>query len=99
MNQVQVWQFGLILRQEGATASRKPLECLRTPKTAKKPKKCQKWAPLGPPWGGPGGPLFALGALALWGSTSGAVYTGHYALYPALRRLLQLFARNNTSEK
>ena len=39
------------------------------------------WAPLGGPWGGPGGPLFSLSwaaaLLALWGSTSGAVYTCH----------------------
>ena len=55
MNQVQVWQFGLILRQEGATASRKPLECLRASLTAKKPKKCQKWAPWAPHGGGPHG--------------------------------------------
>ena len=46
------------------------------PKQPKKHKKCQKWAPLGPPWGGPGGPLLPPVALALWGSTSGAVYTG-----------------------
>ena len=35
-----------------------------------------KMAPMGPPWGDPGGPLGPPVALALWGSTSGAVYTG-----------------------
>ncbi len=76
MNQVQVWQFGLILRQEGATASRKPLECLWASKTANKTQKMPKNCPHGPPmWGGPEGALGPPVALALWGSTSGAVYT------------------------
>ena len=46
MNQVQVAPFGLILRQDGATASRNPLECLPAPKTAKKLKNA--YGPLGP---------------------------------------------------
>ena len=57
MNRVQVCPFGLILCQDGAMVSRKPLECLPPSKTAKKPEKMRKIprAPLGP-WG-PWGPL------------------------------------------
>ena len=61
MNGVKVCPFGLILRQDGATASRNPLECLPPPKTAKKHEKIRKmpralralggpWGPLCPPW-------------------------------------------------
>ena len=57
MDQVQVPPFELILRQDGATASRNPLECLPAPKTAKKSKKHRKMTPG--PWGpwGPGAPM------------------------------------------
>ena len=55
MNRVQVCPFGLILCQDGAMVSRNPLECLLPSKTAKKHQKMRKM-----PWGGPGGPQFAL---------------------------------------
>ena len=56
MNGVQVPRFRLILREDGATASRNPLECLPAPKTAKKYKQIAKMTP-GPwgPWGPHGG--------------------------------------------
>ena len=54
MNQDEVTLFELILRQDGATASRNPLQCLLATKTIKKSKKYEKCfrgpgAPLGPP--------------------------------------------------
>ena len=50
MNQVQVPQFELILRQDGAMASRNPLECLPAPKTVKKWKNMKNASgALGPP--------------------------------------------------
>ena len=57
MNRVQVCPFGLILRQEVATAFRNPMECLPPSKTAKKQEKMRKMprAPLGP-WGPLGAP-------------------------------------------
>ena len=76
MNGVKVCPFGLILRQEVATASRNPLECLPPPKTVKKTEKMRKM-PRGP-WG-PGGPLgapIAPRGTALRCSTSGAFYIG-----------------------
>ena len=48
MNRVQVCPFGLILRQDGAMASRNPLECLPAPKTAKRYEQMRKM-PSGPP--------------------------------------------------
>ena len=75
-NQVQVFLFGLILRQDGAMASRNPLECLPPLKAAKKPEKMPKmpWGARGP--GGPLGPPIPPRGTALRCSTSGAVYTG-----------------------
>ena len=76
MNGVKVCRFGLILRQEVATASRNPLECLPLSKTAKKPEKMRKMPQGGlGPWGPLGAPIPPRGT-ALRCSTSAAFYIG-----------------------